>query len=55
MFLLSSGNATTVAFLDDIKDLGYNMAYRGGLSFNLDDVIIPDDQRINCCRWLCRS
>ncbi len=39
-----SGNAVTVAFLDDIKNLGYNMAYRGGLSFNLDDVIIPDDK-----------
>ncbi len=39
-----SGNATTVAFLDDIKDLGYNMAYRGGLSFNLDDVIIPENK-----------
>jgi DNA-directed RNA polymerase subunit beta' len=39
---IRSGNATTVAFLDDIKDLGYDMAYRGGLSFNLDDVIIPD-------------
>lgn len=38
---IRSGNATTVAFLDDIKDLGYDMAYRGGLSFNLDDVIIP--------------
>ncbi|MFO7616466.1 MAG: DNA-directed RNA polymerase subunit beta', partial [Bacteroidales bacterium] len=38
------GNAETVAFLDDIKNLGYNMAYRGGLSFNLDDVIIPDDK-----------
>ena len=39
---IRSGNATTVAFLDDIKDLGYDMAYRGGLSFNLDDVIIPE-------------
>lgn len=39
---IRSGNATTVAFLDDIKDLGYDMAYHGGLSFNLDDVIIPD-------------
>ncbi len=39
-----SGNADTVAFLDDIKNLGYNMAYRGGLSFNLDDVIIPEDK-----------
>jgi len=40
----SSGNAITVQFLDDIKNLGYNMAYRGGLSFNLGDVIIPDDK-----------
>ncbi len=39
---IRSGNATTVAFLDDIKELGFDMAYRGGLSFNLDDVIIPD-------------
>ncbi len=39
-----SGNATTVTFLDDIKDLGYMMAYRGGLSFNLDDVIVPEDK-----------
>ncbi len=39
-----SGNATTVKFLDAIKDLGYNMAYKGGLSFNLDDVIIPEDK-----------
>ena len=38
------GNADTVVFLDAIKDLGYNMAYRGGLSFNLDDVIIPKDK-----------
>ncbi len=42
---IRSGNATTVAFLDDIKDLGYDMAYRGGLSFNLDDVIIPDSKQ----------
>ncbi|GAB1450820.1 DNA-directed RNA polymerase subunit beta' [Draconibacterium sp.] len=41
---IRSGNATTVAFLDDIKDLGYDMAYRGGLSFNLDDVIIPAEK-----------
>ncbi len=39
---IRSGNATTVAFLDDIKEIGYDMAYRGGLSFNLDDVIIPE-------------
>ncbi|NOY96455.1 MAG: DNA-directed RNA polymerase subunit beta' [Chlorobi bacterium] len=39
------GNANTVAFLDAIKDLGYSMAYKGGLSFNLGDVIIPDDKK----------
>ena len=39
-----SGNAVTVKFLDDIKNLGYTMAYRGGLSFNLGDVIIPEDK-----------
>ena len=40
-----SGNATTVAFLDAIKGLGYSMAYKGGLSFNLDDVVIPEDKK----------
>ncbi len=40
-----AGNAATVAFLDAIKDLGYYWAYRGGLSFNLDDVIIPEDKK----------
>jgi DNA-directed RNA polymerase subunit beta' len=34
-----------VAFLDAIKDLGYYWSYRGGLSFNLDDVIIPFDKK----------
>ncbi len=38
------GNAETVTFLDAIKDLGYRMAYRGGLSFNVDDVVIPEDK-----------
>ncbi|MGE5426875.1 MAG: DNA-directed RNA polymerase subunit beta', partial [Methylococcaceae bacterium] len=40
-----TGNAVTVKFLDDIKDLGYSMAYRGGLSFNLSDVVIPEDKK----------
>ncbi len=40
-----TGNATTVRFLDDIKTTGYKMAYRGGLSFNLSDVIIPEDKK----------
>jgi len=40
-----TGNAVTVRFLDDIKDLGYTMAYRGGLSFNLSDVVVPVDKK----------
>ena len=39
-----AGNATTVEFLDNIKDMGYKAAYRGGLSFNLSDVIVPEDK-----------
>ncbi|MDR0872929.1 MAG: DNA-directed RNA polymerase subunit beta' [Prevotellaceae bacterium] len=38
------GIATTAKFLDDIKDLGYKMAFQGGLSFNLGDVIIPKEK-----------
>src|SRR6201994_2943450 len=32
----------TVKFLDDIKQLGFRMAFRGRLSFNINDLIIPD-------------
>ena len=35
------GVARTAQFLDDIKNLGYYMAFKGGLSFNLADVLIP--------------
>jgi DNA-directed RNA polymerase subunit beta' len=35
------GTATASKFLDDIKNLGFQMAYRGGLSFNLGNVNIP--------------
>jgi DNA-directed RNA polymerase subunit beta' len=37
-----TGTARAAQFLDDIKDLGFMSAFRGGLSFNLDDVVIPD-------------
>ncbi len=40
--LKEAGTAKAAQFLDDIKYLGYEMAFRGGLSFNLDDVIIPE-------------
>ena len=36
----------TAKFLDDIKTLGYRMAFRGGLSFNINDLIIPDVKQL---------
>ena len=38
------GVAETCDFLDGIKNLGYYMAFKGGLSFNLDDIIIPKEK-----------
>ena len=40
----SVGMDRACAFLDGIKNLGYKMAYEGGLSFNLDDIIIPKEK-----------
>jgi len=37
-----TGTARAAQFLDDIKDLGFMSAFQGGLSFNLDDVVIPE-------------
>jgi DNA-directed RNA polymerase subunit beta' len=39
-----TGMAKTAKFLDEIKGLGYMSAFRGGLSFNLGDVIVPEDK-----------
>ncbi len=36
---------TTAKFLDDIKQLGFTMAFKGGLSFNLSDLLIPDNKQ----------
>ncbi|MDI9532026.1 MAG: DNA-directed RNA polymerase subunit beta', partial [Bacteroidota bacterium] len=44
--LKKSGTAKTAEFLDAIKDLGFRMAFIGGLSFNLDDVIIPKEKEL---------
>ncbi len=40
----SCGIPRSAQFLDDIKNLGYRMAFQGGLSFNLGDVIIPEEK-----------
>ena len=38
------GVARACEFLDGIKNLGYKMAFKGGLSFNLNDIIIPKEK-----------
>ena len=38
------GMTRACEFLDGIKNLGYRKAYEGGLSFNLDDIIIPKEK-----------
>jgi len=35
---------STVEFLDEIKDMGYLWAFKGGLSFNISDLIIPEEK-----------
>jgi DNA-directed RNA polymerase subunit beta' len=42
--LKNTGIARTAKFLDDIKEMGYYMAFKGGLSFNLNDVIVPSEK-----------
>jgi DNA-directed RNA polymerase subunit beta' len=42
--LKMAGTAKTADFLDAIKNQGFYSAFKGGLSFNLDDVIIPEEK-----------
>ena len=42
--LTKCGNSDTVKFLDDIMRMGFRMAYEGGLSFNLGDILIPEEK-----------
>ncbi len=39
-----TGMAKTAKFLDEMKTLGFMSAFRGCLSFNLGDVIVPEDK-----------
>ncbi len=41
-----TGIARTAQFLDDIKNLGFSHAFKGGLSFNLADVKVPKEKEI---------
>ncbi len=40
----STGVTRTAKFLDDIKNLGYDQAFRAGISFNLGDVLVPPEK-----------
>ena len=40
----NTGVTRTAKFLDDIKNLGYDQAFRAGISFNLGDVLIPEEK-----------
>ncbi len=44
VIMKEAGADKVAVFLDNIKDLGYAMAFRGGLSFNLDAVLIPKEK-----------
>ncbi|HJY64168.1 MAG TPA: DNA-directed RNA polymerase subunit beta', partial [Ignavibacteria bacterium] len=39
------GNKKTVIFLDALKEIGFRFAMQGGLSINLDDILIPDSKQ----------
>ncbi len=41
----NTGVTRTAKFLDDIKNLGYDQAFRAGISFNLGDVIVPAEKK----------
>lgn len=40
------GTSAAAQFLDDIKNMGFRMAFKGGLSFNLGNVIVPEAKEI---------
>jgi DNA-directed RNA polymerase subunit beta' len=40
----TTGHAKTAKFLDDMKELGFQMAYKGGLSMGLNDVKVPAEK-----------
>jgi DNA-directed RNA polymerase subunit beta' len=40
----SVGNKKTVEFLDSLKEIGFRYAMKGGLSVNLDDIVVPESK-----------
>src|SRR6185436_15607195 len=50
-----SGNKATVIFADRLKDLGYEMATRAGISIGIKDMVIPDSKHTSSTRRTPRS
>ncbi len=44
--LKRTNNIYAANFLDDIKTLGFKMAFKGGLSFNLGDILVPPEKEV---------
>lgn len=42
--LKQTDTPTTAKFLDGMKEMGFNYAFKGGLSFSLGDIIIPKEK-----------
>jgi len=40
-----SGQKNTVIFCDKLKDLGFKHAFKAGISFGKDDLVIPDNKQ----------
>lgn len=38
------GNVRTVKFLDDLKDIGFKYATMGGISINIEDMVVPEEK-----------
>ncbi len=41
-----SGQKSTVIFCDKLKDLGFKHAFKAGISFGKDDLVIPDNKQL---------
>ncbi len=39
-----AGTSTACKFLDDVKNLGYEYSTRGGITFGLEDLVVPDEK-----------
>jgi len=44
--LKKTNPAIAAQFLDDLKNLGYKMAFEGGLSFKIGDIVAPDEKNM---------